>query len=139
MARYCHASTLRRLELETEKVKTGSTQVSPCQVCQKGSAETQTSSGFTRQDCFNYYIGKPRAFLYSNHSNPSKYCIMDSPYETLKSVTALKQIAKFGRRACKDKDYNGSEFFHRIVTHLDDLQWEIEETIPEWEKIMKAQ
>lgn len=64
---------------------------------------------------------------------------MDSPYETLKSVTALKQVAEMGRRACRDKDYNGSEFFHRIVRDLDDLQWEIEETIPEWEKIMKVQ
>ena len=74
MAGYCHATTFRRLELETEKVQTGSTQVDPCQVCQKGSKETQTSRGcFTSQDCIDYYIGKPRAFLYSNHSNPSIY------------------------------------------------------------------
>lgn len=139
MARDCHTSTLRRLELETEKVQTGSTQVDPFQVHEESGAETQASRGFTSQDCIDYYIGKPRAFLHSYHSNPSKYCIMDSPYETLKSVKALKQIAKFGRRACKDKDYNGSEYFHRIVEKLDDLQWEIEETIPEWEKIMKVQ
>ena len=139
MAGYCHASTLRRLELETEKVQTGSTQVDPCQVCQEGSAETQTSRGFTRQDCIDYYIGKLGAFLYSYHSNPSIYRIMDSPHKTLESVKALKQIAKFGRRACKDKDYNGSEYFHRIVTYLEDLQWEVEESIPEWEAIMGEQ
>ena len=68
-----------------------------------------------------------------------KIYIMDSPKQTLESVVALKQIAKFGRRACKDKDYNGSEYFHRIVEFLDDLQWEIDESIPEWEKIMKEQ
>ena len=73
MARYCHDSTLRRLELETEKVKTGSTQVKPCQVYKEGSKETPTSRGFTRQDCIDYYIGKLGAFLYSYHSNPSIY------------------------------------------------------------------
>tara|TARA_R110000822_G_scaffold96483_4_gene219580 strand:+ start:334 stop:528 length:195 start_codon:yes stop_codon:yes gene_type:complete len=64
---------------------------------------------------------------------------MDSPHKTLESVKALKQIAKFGRRACKDKDYNGSEYFHRIVKYLEDLQWEVEESIPEWEAIMGEQ
>jgi len=73
MARYCHASSLRRLELETEKVQTGSTQVKPCQVYKEGSKETPTSRGFTRQDCIDYYIGKLGAFLYSYHSNPSIY------------------------------------------------------------------
>ena len=61
--------------METEKVQTGSTQVDPCQVCQEGSTEAQTSSGFTSQDCIDYYIGKPRAFLHSNDSNQSKHCM----------------------------------------------------------------
>jgi len=64
---------------------------------------------------------------------------MDSPKQTLESVKALKQIAKFGRRACKDKDYNGSEYFHRIVEFLDDIQEEIEFSTPLWNEIMKEQ
>ena len=64
---------------------------------------------------------------------------MDSPKQTLESVKALKQIAKFGRRACKDKDYNGSEYFHRIVEFLEGIQDEIEFSTPPWEEIMKEQ
>ena len=138
MARDCHTSTLRRLELGHQKSQAIKTEIA-CKSYQEGRNETQTNQSETCQDCIDYYTGKPRAFLHSNDSNPTKYCIMDSPYETLKSVTALKQVAEMGRRACRDKDYNGSEFFHRIVRDLDDLQWEIEETIPEWEKIMKVQ
>ncbi len=82
-------------------------------------------------------ISNGRRLKGNDHTDSnSKVYIMDTPYETLKSVTALKQIAQFGRRACNDKDYNGSEYFHRIVEFLDDLQWEIDESIPEWEKIM---
>ena len=63
MAGYCHASTLRRLELETEKVQTGKTQVNPCKVHQESGTEKQTS---TRLDNLN---GRRRKSHHHTNSN----------------------------------------------------------------------
>ena len=61
---------------------------------------------------------------------------IDCPHRTLEGFQEIyKKIFEI-RLKCRDKDYNAGERFSRLVKALQEIEDEIIEDIPEWNKIM---
>ena len=61
---------------------------------------------------------------------------IDSPQKTIEALDELIESAEKIRRKCRNKNYYANDMLCRIINEIHDIQYDIEENMPGWEKIM---
>jgi len=65
--------------------------------------------------------------------------IIDDPRTTLEYLGHLKEITKSFRRLTWDKNYTSSITFYEVIKFIEEQEEIVEDSIPEWDKIMSKQ
>ena len=61
---------------------------------------------------------------------------IDSPQRTLQALDELIESAEKIRRRCRNKNYYANDMLCSIIHQIEEIQEDIEASLPEWKEIM---